>query len=204
MEIEVKYTTQKDLHDIELKLKQSYQDLKFLGELFLPAIYYDTADSRLEKNKAVLRVRSENQKWVGCYKTHTQKKRIFIEEEIELTPKEAQLTDWVQRLEHYSQIKDIIGQKTFLPTAKIETIRRIYHLDFQGLVLEFALDEVTYQNGLFSENRLEIELHQGDYQDFLEFVFRFSLRFPELQETDVAKYQQAKKSIDESRTNKHK
>lgn len=195
MEVEVKYTTQKDLSLIESKLKQLYQDLRFLKEMILPATYYDTADHRLARNHSVLRVRWEDEKWIGCYKANTEEKRVFIEDEMELLPTESQKLDWIQRLEHYLQIKKIIGQEVILPRAKIETIRKVYHLHYQGLDLEIALDQVTYHDGLSEENRVEVELKWGDKQKFSQFVSLFTRQFPELLETDLSKYQQANKLI---------
>ena len=95
------------------------------------------------------------------------------------------------------EIKEIIGRKVIIPRVKIDTIRRVYHLNYQGLDLEIGLDQVTYQNGLLRENRLEVELKQGDDQKFSEFVCRFTRQFPQLVETDLAKYQRAIKLIHE-------
>ncbi len=195
METEVKYLVNGNLEAIEKKLIYIYRDLKYQGEIDLPAIYFDTVDGQLAKSESIIRIREEGEKWVGCYKAKTSYERQFIEEEIRLTLREKDGTNWIQRLENYRQIEDIIGDNQIDPVLKIDTKRKIFILKEQELYLEIVLDKVKYQEGLVCENRVEVELKNGSLEKFEYFVSNFAECFPELQETTVSKYLTAKKLL---------
>lgn len=193
MEKEAKYLVQ-DLIGFEQRLHEMYPEVKFEGIVPLPAIYYDTADGRLERSKIALRVREENGKLVGCYKATTQEERKFIEEEVLLHEDDLK-TDWFTRLEYYPELARVVENTEIQPVVTIKTQRKIYLLLVDEMELEIALDHVVYLDGFAEEERVEVEWKGGKEEGFEAFLHKFELEIEGLQETLVSKYQQAKELL---------
>lgn len=195
METEVKYLVKGSLEELEQKLQRQYENIKFSGELDLPAIYFDTTDGRLEQAKSILRVRIEQGKLIGCYKANTQNERVFIEEELELTQNEAFNENWFLKLEHCPEIRKVIGDMEIKQILKVDTKRKVFHLCIEEIVLEIALDKVVYLEGMEEEERLEVELKEGSFKKFEKFLHSFEEGMIGLVETNISKYQRAREIL---------
>ncbi len=196
METEVKYLVKGSLKELETKLKLAYKKLMYVGDLDLPAIYYDTETGSFEQNKAALRVRKEEGHLIGCYKAVTSQERVFVEEEIELVEENLK-KEWFMRFQAYPDIAKIANNKEIRPKVKIDTKRRVYLLKNNGLVLEVVLDLVDYLDGIFEEKRMEVELKEGDLHIFEQFLKELETKIDGLQETVKSKYQTANELLKE-------
>lgn len=191
MEMEVKYLVLESLEEIEKRVRVVYPEIEYVGELHLPAIYYDTQELKFEKEKMALRIRKENEKWIGCLKGATSQERIFIEEEVELSDEEKRKKDWFSQLENFPLIQEVVGQAEIKPLVKIDTRRKVYLLEKNGVKVEVALDWVDYLDGVAQEERLEVELKEGEFEQFSQMVQEFEEQILGLQETDCPKYKTA-------------
>lgn len=191
MEMEVKYLVLETLEDVEKRVRMIYPEIEYIGVLDLPAIYYDTSELRFEKEKMALRIRKENEKWIGCFKGATSQERIFIEEEIELSDEERKQKDWFLRLENYPLIRTVVGDSEIIPLVKIGTRRKVYLLKKNGVTVEVVLDWVDYLDGMAEEERLEVELKDGNFEQFSQLVQEFEKQIAGLKETDCPKYKTA-------------
>ncbi|AZR71936.1 hypothetical protein BBF96_00050 [Anoxybacter fermentans] len=198
METEVKYIVDRNMEELEKDLKTAYKNLIYIGELNLPAIYYDTDDGNLAKQKNALRARKEGGKWIGCYKAVTSQERRFVEEEVELTEEELNQNDWFVKLKHYPQIKKLVGDSEVKAILKIDTRRKVYLLKLDNLQLEIVLDWVNYLDGVAEERRLEVELKKGNIESFNEFLNQFVKKIRGLKETNISKYQRARELLNSS------
>lgn len=193
MEREVKYLVQ-DMDDFERRLCERYPAIQYMGIIDLPAIYYDTADGRLERSKTALRVREEGGRLVGCYKATTGEERVFVEEEIEL--REEDLShEWFKKLEHYCELAQKVEEARLYPVVKITTERKVYVLATDTMTVEIALDRIDYLEGAAIEERIEVEWKDGNVTFFEAFLHKFEMDIGELQETHMSKYQRAKELL---------
>ena len=198
METEIKYLVNREMAEIEKEVKDIYENLRYIQELYLPAIYYDTRSGNIANNKAALRVRKESGQWIGCYKATTGEERRFIEEEVELSEQDLDSEDWISSLQHYSDLIKIASEEEIEPKLKIDTRRKVYELTYKNMLLEIVFDWVDYLEGLKQEERVEVELKKGDYKDFNIFVQNFEEEIKGLKETQISKYQRARELLNTS------
>lgn len=188
MEIELKYMLDSKVKGeriFEDEYVQSIMDKNSEELIHMEAVYFDTAEKRLNREGIIFRVRRENSKIIATLKWNgVNEDGMHKREEINVP-----LTD-PSRLENpdvdiFSQspmcqtLKDLVGEKKLLPVMKMDFDRRQVRLDTGSSICELSVDygqiHCGGKTGTISE--LEVELYSGKVGDLEEIGRKLSEKY---------------------------
>lgn len=178
MEVELKYLVPAGEGDeiFEDPLVRAKADPRSEERLAMSAIYYDTKDRTLGKNKIALRIRREGTKIVSTIKwdeglDEGLKDGKFTRGEINIPLKDNPKAfepniEIFKDSPAYDRLVEVVGFSKLVPVLKMEFIRKEVRLDLGSAICELSLDKgkiIAGTDGTLEEpiSELEIELYSG-------------------------------------------
>lgn len=160
------------------------KDLNALGEITIVSMYgdyYDTRELDLLNNNIVVRIRKENGDYIGTLKRRNKEinEGLFLRDEWNVPLIKNEL-----RLELFAEMKDVLldltKNKELINIVTTDFIRRKMDIEYQGTLLELAIDQGKIKVGskelVISE--IEIELKEGDPEAILRFKEEYLSKYP--------------------------
>lgn len=177
------------MQEIELKFKlaegtdvQDFLEDALLSDWMVPgtdeqvemeAVYYDTPQRLLQKNHVAFRVRKENGDYVATLKWNSLSENglsIRNECNIEVSSANPDLSVFRSDIDE-SDLLPLLNHTELEPTITTRYLRRKVALDYEGSVLELAVDA----GGIYAAGRkasiseLEVELISGKTETLVRF-----------------------------------
>lgn len=177
---------------MEIELKYLIKDNSAIGEIFkdeyilsliaqgskkvipMEAIYYDTEDGDLQKEKAAYRIRKEGNEYVATVKwgggsekgLHTREEvNVKVDADYGLNPG----IDCLEGTSAFEMYKAITSEKKLVPIVKMSFDRTEYQMAVGETLCIFSVDigEIQGISKKESINEIEIELYSGKEEDML-------------------------------------
>lgn len=205
MEIELKYIVENETKANKIFRFLEKEGLVKKEKIYkkdLNAIYYDTSDLSLKKNKIALRTRSEGKeiyatlKWGGSESAGLHKREeinILVNNE---TIKDKINIELFKELNIYSKLQNIIKNNKLVKLFETKVVREIAIIKIEETEIEFV-----YDNGsIFAENKndkiseIEMELIQGSEKELLKFGNMISKKF-NIHPSSVSKFERGLRLI---------
>jgi len=205
MEIELKYIVENETKANKIFLfleKEGLVNKENIYKKDMNAIYYDTSDLSLKKNKIALRTRREGKeiyatlKWGGSESAGLHKREeinILVNNE---TIKDKINIELFKGLNIYSKLQNIIKNNKLVKLFETKVVREIAIMKVGETEIEFV-----YDNGnIFTENKndriseIEMELIQGSEKELLKFGNMISEKF-NIQASSVSKFERGLRLI---------
>lgn len=203
MEIELKYTMSPAAAD-KIAASEAVQRCLTapLHTIYMHAVYYDTADASLSREKAALRLRYEGDSPAGnggyiCCLKRSGKSADGLSHREEYECPAADLKTGLLGLASVGAPADLLDRLAcaeLVPVAEVRCVRRTAELVVDGTVMELCLDQGGFpdRNGIetpFCE--LELELKDGDEAVLRAFGTKLASDFG-LEPEDRSKFVRAK------------
>lgn len=173
-EIEIKLSIKSE--DILTEILDDERLKKDFGHftiISMNADYYDTRELDLLKNNLVIRIRKEN----GEYVCTVKKRTMELESGILIRGEwNKEIPIKAIKLEYFPEIKDemaeIIGGKELVEIVETDFIRRTLDIEYNGSLLELAVDYGKIIAGKYEEPimEVEIELKRGTEEAIMPFI----------------------------------
>lgn len=168
--------------------KQASKEFK---KIQMKAIYYDTVDECLQKQKVAYRVRQENDCFVATYKSgKINEQNVFERVEINKDVKNMKpdISVFVEETEIWPKLKAIKNSE-FKPIVITDFVRKCTDISWNKSMIELALD-IGFVQGKEQQAPLyevELELKSGTIDDLLAYKQKLEEKF-KLVASPVSKY----------------
>ena len=175
MEIELKFSVPDEEIRQEIwedEMFELCEDEDSREELYLHAMYYDTADGELARNDIAYRVRMEGDTPVATLKRKgNSEDGLHVREEINVPAgSEEPQPELFAGCELGDSFIQLVEGKELKCVVETKIDRKCFRIDTGESILEFSLDEgeVITEFGSIPISELEIELYSGDTEDLLK------------------------------------
>lgn len=187
---------------MEIELKYSIPDPSVIGEMWtdevfrgfgeididsqvqMNAVYYDTSEMILNKEKAAFRIRMENSQPVATLKWgDSQQDGLFEREElnIKLTGERCRKPGLQLFAESAvgRRLAELVGDRPLVEVLRTEYLRKIKRIDTGRVIFEADLDEgeIVTPKGNLKICELELEHYSGDIEEMIRIGKKLADRF---------------------------
>lgn len=143
-----------------------------LEKITMKAVYYDTKEGFLQKNKMAYRIRQEDKNIVATYKSGTiNKNNVFERVEVNKNVQnlEPNINAFADENELWKTLK-VLENSKFIPIVKTDFIREYILINWQESQIEIALDlgKIIGKNNEIPICELELELKNGNEKSLLD------------------------------------
>ena len=189
-EIELKYKLNEDVSEESILEDSFVLGMVIPGtdeDIEMEAVYYDTPDRALSAKKVAFRVRKENDEFVATIKWRSKSREglsIRNECNMEVSSEIPDLSVFRNDIDD-SEILDLLDYGELEPIITTRYLRKKVALDYDGSVVELAVDRGAILAGgkTASISELEMELISGSTKTLLKlgrlFIERFGLAVEE-------------------------
>ena len=181
MEIELKYSIE-DPADIDRLFSdpdvEKAKDENSVESVPMDAVYYDTSDYALTRQRIAFRVRREGERYIGTLKWDGERDHaLYRRHEINLTisDPEQQVHPTIELFEQCDlgeRLKELVAGQQLVPLVEMNFVRRKARLDTGKCIMEMSVDRGDMNAGTQMTTILEaeFELLNGSEEEMQEFA----------------------------------